>query len=170
MPYSIGSVKLTEHSPSGLILCSAELQCTASLIEGGVELSSYPGRCKLSIERRTLPGESLEQVEDKLAQLLAYCHDTDAEFEGTHRIVLERLPFEVDPDAELVRLFSELVPGLMTGVSYWADAAFIAAAGIPTVLFGPRGAGAHALEEWVSLSDTELVSTTLVRLAALFCR
>ena len=40
-------------------------------------------------------------------------------------------------------------------VSFWADSAFIAAAGTPTVLFGPGGAGAHAVEEWVSLADTE---------------
>lgn len=52
---------------------------------------------------------------------------------------------------------------------YWADAAFIAAAGIPTVLFGPRGEGAHAVEEWVSLSATEAVARTLVGLARRFC-
>ena len=48
------------------------------------------------------------------------------------------------------------------GASYWTDAAFIAAAGIPTVLFGPGGDGAHADVEWVSLSDTEAVTRTLI--------
>ena len=50
----------------------------------------------------------------------------------------------------------------ITGVSYWADAAFIAAAGIPTVMFGPSGEGAHAVEEWVSIPDTVAVTRTLV--------
>jgi hypothetical protein len=31
-------------------------------------------------------------------------------------------------------------------------------AGIPTVLFGPGGAGAHEHEEWASIADTELVA------------
>ena len=55
------------------------------------------------------------------------------------------------------------------GASYWADSAFIAAAGIPTVLFGPGGEGAHAVEEWVSLADTGTVSRALTELAAAFC-
>jgi acetylornithine deacetylase len=55
-------------------------------------------------------------------------------------------------------------------VSYWADSAFIAAAGIPTVLFGPGGAGAHAAEEWVSLADTEVVARTLLSVAERLCR
>jgi len=48
------------------------------------------------------------------------------------------------------------------GASYWADAAFIAAAGIPTVMFGPAGEGAHAIEEWVSIESTVQVTETLI--------
>lgn len=55
------------------------------------------------------------------------------------------------------------------GVSYWADSAFIAAAGIPTVLFGPGGEGAHAAEEHVSLADTAAVAGTLLGVAERFC-
>jgi acetylornithine deacetylase len=60
-------------------------------------------------------------------------------------------------------------PTPIAGASYWADAAFIAAAGTPIVLFGAGGEGAHALEEWVCLSDAEKVARTLVALAARFC-
>ncbi len=60
-------------------------------------------------------------------------------------------------------------PPALAGASYWADAAFLAAAGIPTVLFGPGGAGAHAAEEWVSLADTEAVCRTLVAAGARIC-
>jgi acetylornithine deacetylase len=52
---------------------------------------------------------------------------------------------------------------------YWADAAFIAAAGIPTAMFGPAGEGAHAAEEWVSIASTEAVARTLVAVAARVC-
>ena len=58
----------------------------------------------------------------------------------------------------------------LIGASYWADSAFIAAAGIPTVLFGPGGEGAHALEEWVSVPDTEVVARTLIATAGRVCR
>jgi len=55
------------------------------------------------------------------------------------------------------------------GASFWADSAFIAAAGVPTVLFGPGGQGAHAVEEWVSLDDTAFVAETLVGAAETLC-
>jgi acetylornithine deacetylase len=55
-------------------------------------------------------------------------------------------------------------------MSYWADSAFLAAAGIPTVLYGPEGDGAHADVEWVSRSGTSTAADTLTRLARDFCR
>ena len=45
------------------------------------------------------------------------------------------------------------------------DAAFFAAAGIPTVVFGPHGAGAHAIDEWVDLSSVDVCREVLVRTA-----
>lgn len=147
----------------------------ASLIEGGVELSSYPAHCKLGLERRTLPGESGDQIDRELESLLKDCRAADADFEASHRLLLVREPFEIEQEAELVTTATDAAaevlpePVRIGGASYWADAAFVAAAGIPTVLFGPGGEGAHAIEEWVSLSDTEAVARTLVRIAARIC-
>ena len=103
----------------------------ASLISGGVELSSYPGECVLSIERRTLPGETAESVEAEISGLIA---GTNA----TARTLLVREPFAIDPGAEIVQLVRDAAGGAaVAGAPYWTDAAFIAAAGIPTVLYGP---------------------------------
>jgi acetylornithine deacetylase/succinyl-diaminopimelate desuccinylase-like protein len=54
-------------------------------------------------------------------------------------------------------------------MSYWADSAFLSAAGIPTVLYGPEGEGAHADVEWVSRSGTSTATTVLTQLAQDFC-
>jgi acetylornithine deacetylase len=132
----------------------------ASTIEGGVELSSYPARCVIGVERRTLPGETVQDVEAELAGLAA-----------RHRILLVRDGFEVASDEDVVAVVSAAAAAILgdtprtAGVSYWADAAFIAAAGIPTVMFGPSGEGAHAVEEWVSVADTVAVTRTLVEAA-----
>jgi len=147
----------------------------ASVIEGGVELSSYPARCALGLERRTLPEETGAAVERELEALLDRCRAADPGLEAERRTVLVREPFEIGPDAPLVRVLcaaaeEELQEApTIGGASYWADAAFIAAAGIPTVLFGPGGEGAHATEEWVSLADTEAVARTLTRVATRIC-
>ena len=147
----------------------------ASIIEGGVELSSYPGHCKLRLERRTLPGETREQIDREVESLLEGRRAVDPDFEASHRTLLVREPFVIEPCAELVSAVrdaaAEVLPDPVPtgGASYWADTAFIAAAGIPAVLFGPGGDGAHATEEWVSLSDTDAVARVLLGVATRIC-
>jgi acetylornithine deacetylase len=147
----------------------------ASLIEGGAELSSYPARCVVGLERRTLPGETAAHVEAELGALLDRCRSADADLVAEQRTLLVREPFEVAAEADVVAAVSAAAadalgrPPMIGGASYWADAAFIAAAGIPTVMFGPGGEGAHATEEWVSIADTEAVARTLAAVAAKLC-
>jgi acetylornithine deacetylase/succinyl-diaminopimelate desuccinylase-like protein len=147
----------------------------ASVITGGVELSSYPASCTLGLERRTLPGETAEQIDGEIASMLERCRQADPALEATHRTLLVREPFEIDESDELVQLVAGAAADVLpespaiAGASYWADSSFIAAAGIPTVLFGPGGEGAHASEEWVNLDDTEAVARTLVGVAQRFC-
>ena len=79
----------------------------ASLIAGGVELSSYPAQCTLSVERRTLPGETGADIEAELETVLERCRAADPEFVASQRTLLVRDPFEIDPDDALVRLLLE---------------------------------------------------------------
>jgi acetylornithine deacetylase len=147
----------------------------ASLIAGGVELSSIPASCTVGIERRTLPGETAADVEGELAALLDACRTADPELRAAQRTLLVREPFEIAEDAEIATLVRAVAgdvlgaPPAVAGGSFWADSAFVAAAGIPTVLFGPSGAGAHAVEEWVSVSSTRAVAQVLTDVAARLC-
>jgi acetylornithine deacetylase len=133
----------------------------ASLIEGGQEYSSYPARCLLQAERRTIPGETAELAEGEIQEILSASGRDDPEFSGEVRVVASREPFEVPEDAELVEIVRRSgasVTGAepdVVGVSFWADSALLAVAGIPTVLFGPRGEGAHAEVECVDVGDLE---------------
>jgi acetylornithine deacetylase len=134
----------------------------ASLIEGGQELSSYPARCLLSVERRTNPGETLEQVERELQAVAG----DDAEL----RMGLVRQPFEVPQDAYIVTAVHRAAgqPEIY-GDTPWMDAALTQAAGIPTVVFGPHGEGAHAVEEWVDLESVERCAAALAAAAREIC-
>jgi len=144
----------------------------ASLIEGGAEMSSYPARCVIGLERRTLPGETARDVEAEVEALLAAAAP---ELGVGQRTLLVREPFEADPEAEIVRTVraaaAEVLPAPppIAGASYWADAAFIAAAGIPTVMFGASGEGAHAAEEWVSIAGSTAVTRALVAAGRRLC-
>ena len=103
------------------------------------------------------------------------CRLADAALEASQRTLLVRPSFEVSADAEVVVAVQEAAADVLSsppsigGASFWADTAFIAASGIPTVMFGASGAGAHELEEWVSIADTVAVAQTLVRVASRIC-
>jgi acetylornithine deacetylase len=49
------------------------------------------------------------------------------------------------------------------------DAALIGAAGIPTVVFGPHGGGAHAIDEWVDIASVRECAEVLLATATAFC-
>jgi acetylornithine deacetylase len=124
----------------------------ASLIEGGQELSTYPARCVLKIERRTVPGE-----------------DVLAEIPGA-RVLLERSPSEVPADHPLVSAVSEAAGDPERyGAAYWMDMALMNAAGIPTVCYGPAGEGAHADVEWIDLASVERCVSVYVKVAERLC-
>jgi acetylornithine deacetylase len=147
--------------PSHALLGSGSMH--ASLIEGGQEYSSYPERCLLKGERRTIPGESADQVERELRGLL------DG-LDATLALTFSREPFEVaeaEPVVEAVRLASG-ADGV-SGVGFWADSALLGAAGIPTVVFGPRGEGAHAAVEWVDVESLERCRDVYLEVAQVFC-
>ena len=76
----------------------------ASLIEGGQELSSYPERCLVQLERRTVPGEGAELVERQVRELVEEAAAADPDLRAEVRTTLVRPPFEIGTDAEIVRL------------------------------------------------------------------
>ena len=147
----------------------------ASLIGGGQELSSYPARCVLELERRTLPGETAAGVARELEQLLALARQADPRLETELRIGLRREPFEVDPHTEIVSVLRAAGAAVLgaepaiVGEHPWMDAALTAAAGIPTVVFGPGGAGAHALEEYGDIESVARCAAVLTETARRLC-
>jgi acetylornithine deacetylase len=159
-------------NPTHPLLGSGSLH--ASLIEGGQELSSYPGRCLLRAERRTIPGETQGSVLDELRAIVAAAAERDEDVRADVRVTFWRDPFAVDPDEEIVGAVRRAAAATgrepeLVGRPFWTDAAVFAEAGIPTVLFGPVGTGAHATEEWVDLASVERCVDVYLRVAAELC-
>jgi acetylornithine deacetylase len=135
----------------------------ASLIEGGQEYSSYPASCLLTGERRTIPGETLEQVEGEVRELLG-------SVPGDARLGISRPPFELAHDAPFVDLVRRCAgEAEVVGVPFWADSGLLGAAGIPTVLYGPCGEGLHGEVEWVDIASAERCADVYVAVAAEVC-
>src|SRR5229473_4928561 len=160
-------------APSHRLLGSGSIH--ASLISGGQELSSYPERCILSVERRTVPSETAQDVEFQVRQILDQLAASDAAFNAALKTTLLRPAFEVsqdEPIVQVVRRHAAAIPGQEPGIigaTAWMDSAILSAAGIPTVIFGPGGEGAHAVVEWVDLEQVQRCVEVLVASAEEFC-
>jgi len=160
-------------NPTHALLGNGSLH--ASLIKGGQEPSTYPDQCVLSVERRTLPGETPEKVEAELLGIIEKIQRSDPSFQAVVRRGIDRAPLETPEDAGIVRVVQVAAgkvlrrPLPIAGVPFWTDAALLSAAGIPSVLLGPSGNGAHADEEWVDLSSVKTCAEMYLATAVEFC-
>jgi acetylornithine deacetylase len=147
----------------------------ASLIEGGAGMSTYPERCLVRLERRTIPGEG---VADVIAEVEAACARVRARrptFAAELAVGVCQSPSDVETRAPIVRaLDGALRAGgegvRIEGMSAWTDAAILNAAGIPAICFGPGDiALAHASEEYVIIDEIERATAVLTSLARQWC-
>ena len=150
-------------------------------LAGGTGWSTYAARAAAGVERRTIPGETAEgalaEIEARLARLRAEGETPQGgvPLRATARIALAREPFEADPEGPLAAALGIAAAEALgreperIGVAYWMDAALLGAAGIETAVFGPAGAGAHEVEEWVDLESVERTAETLARAAIGYC-
>lgn len=148
----------------------------ASFIEGGEEISMIPARCTLLAERRTIPGESAESVAAEAQALLDEIAATDPDFKAGVKATFSRSPYGIAADHALVRALKRHAKACLgsdapiIGSSWWMDAALFGDHGVPTVVLGPAGAGAHARVEWVDLKSVQSCQEIYTALIADFCR
>lgn len=147
----------------------------ASLIEGGIGLSTYPDRCALKLERRIIPGQT---VDDVMAELDRACIAVKARrptFEATSRVMFAQSPSDVASDTPIVRELAHAMEECgesvsIEGMSAWTDAALLNDAGIPAICYGPGDISlAHAAEEYIPLTEIDRAADVLAKFAQRWC-
>jgi len=146
----------------------------ASFVEGGHELSSYPDRARLTLERRTLPTESESTPLDEVEQIIRALALEDRSFRAQARCLFRRPAYEIPASHTLPQQLGNACvaatgqSAAVIGASFWTDAAVLGHAGTPSVLFGPGGAGLHSIEEYVNVADVVACRDVLAKLAETF--
>ena len=143
----------------------------ASTIVGGRELSSYPDRCTLVYERRTVGTETDRTVEAEAQAIVKQLAAADPDFKASVRLTGHRSPYCLDAAHPLARTLGDALgragrPQAPVGMTFWTDAAILGGAGIPALLFGPGGAGLHSATEYVTLEDVYTCRDVLVEVAS----
>jgi acetylornithine deacetylase len=146
------------------------------VIKGGSELFIYSDKCKISVERRTLPGEHFDDAKKEMDEILAGLSVKDRKFHATVLPILFRSAYEISPDSELVKLVSGTIKEVLgrepdfIGHHWWEDSALLGERGIETVVFGPRGEGLHSQEEWVEIQSVVDFAEILTHVAIQYCK
>jgi acetylornithine deacetylase len=147
----------------------------ASTIEGGTGMSTYPDRCVVRLERRTLPGERVADAVDEVRRAIDAVRAAHAGVEADVASMMSQEPSEVAVDAPVVRALEASLrdrgePVRIAGMSAWTDAALLNAAGIPAICFGPGDISlAHAAEEYIPLEEIDRAVSVLAALARRWC-
>lgn len=132
------------------------------VICGGAQPNIVPDKCTITIDRRTLPGESEAGVKNEIKQFL---HAKNLSAQMTDKKLAPALPMETNHKLPLVKQFLKCAGQTKPlGTHFFCDAAILAAGGIPSIVFGPGDvAQAHTADEWISLSELERGKNLLLK-------
>jgi acetylornithine deacetylase len=136
--------------------------CNVGVIHGGVQVNFVPDTCAIEIDRRLLPGESVETVlahYQKILDGLKAEHPTlEAHMEPP---LLTDEALETAADSAPARLASKLLGEMglndePCGVPFGSDASKLSRQGVPSLVFGPGSIDqAHAAVEFVEIAQVE---------------
>ncbi len=136
---------------------------SVNLIEGGVVSNVVPGECTITVDRRTIPGETDLTVLAEVREKLDAIKETDPNFD--YEIIPSReegyTPANITEESSpIVSAVQECVRDVMGQepefFATWAgatDGRLYRFAGIDTVGFGPSGQAAHGANEAVFVDD-----------------
>lgn len=138
-------------------------------------MSTYPDRCVLKLERRTIPGESPADVIAEIERACATVRARRPAFAADVKLLVAQGPSDVALDSPLVLELSRALESTnervrIEGMSAWTDCALLNDAGIPAVCFGPGDISlAHAAEEYIPLAEIDRATDVLSALARKWC-
>jgi acetylornithine deacetylase/succinyl-diaminopimelate desuccinylase-like protein len=131
-------------------------------IRGGTQANIVPDSCMISVDRRTLPGETKAGVQRELLALLS---KNKLRAVVTSNNQAPCLALETDSRLPFVRQFlASARQRQPAGMDYFCDASVLACGGIPSVVFGPGDISqAHTSDEWISLKSLARAEAMLLR-------
>lgn len=132
---------------------------TVSLIDGGVKSNVVPDRCTIHVDRRILPGETSEGAAEEIKEI---AEQVVQQFPGMGVEIVGRAGGRatlLDVDSAIVHAMSATnsalgLPPEPVGYNMATDGRHFAAAGIPTIIYGPGDPSlAHVPNEWVGIDE-----------------
>lgn len=140
-------------------------------IHGGVGPNTIPDRVVIDVDRRLTPDERPEAAYREMVAYMAK-HVRPSAAKLQHGVPwMESHGLHSGPNNALAGRIADVAKSLgvdsrIMGVPYGTNAASLAAAGIPAVVFGPGSiAQAHTADEWIAVEQLELAEEAYYQIA-----
>jgi acetylornithine deacetylase len=133
---------------------------TISLIEGGDHVCNVPQRCRITIDRRLIPGEAPKAALQEVEKVLQSVRKANPLIKAHSLPAIEDPAFESPNDARIVEIATAVCAniagtGQPKGVPYGTDASQLASS-MQCVVLGPGNIDqAHTTEEFIELPELE---------------
>jgi len=140
-------------------------------IRGGVATNVVPDWCEATLDRRTLPSESITEAIAEVERVIADLRRSDATLQADVEVMQSGPPIETAADTLLVRTAQSVARELalspeLVGYQQASDGRFFAERGIPTMLFGPGDPTlAHTPHESVDVDEVIIAAKFYALLA-----
>jgi len=142
-------------------------------LHGGTGVNLVPDLAILELERRLLPEETAAAARSEVIdRVAAACPGVRIEHDEPFNESFGLADGSADPAAApwvtaLARAAASANAGRRTAARYGTNAGVYAAAGVPSVVFGPGSiAQAHTADEWIELAQVAAAVETLVAVVA----
>ncbi|HSM57176.1 MAG TPA: M20 family metallopeptidase [Candidatus Sulfomarinibacteraceae bacterium] len=130
-------------------------------IQGGLKTNMVPEVCRVTLDRRAPPGESMDTIMAELDHLLQRYGREVASVDYELTVLYSSgMPYETDARDPLVTTMQQALrdvtgePRPLTGYNQGSDGRFFAGDGIPVVIFGPSHPDVgHSANEHVRLEQ-----------------
>ncbi len=162
--FSTYNDELTARTPHELV---GHGTFSIGVINGGEIMSTVPDRCEIEVDRRMIPGETVDQVEAEYRAIIEPLAEADPSFRyELDGPTMHAAPLDTKLDSAVVTAIGlqfESVTGRPAIIEAFTGSTDAPNFGCPSVIFGPGSlAQAHSLDEFVSID--ELVTATQVYL------
>jgi acetylornithine deacetylase/succinyl-diaminopimelate desuccinylase family protein len=131
-----------------------------TVINGGEKDNIIPENCQIQVDRRILPGESVEDIEKEIMDILNKLAEEDNEFKYTIEKYICLLAAEVSDESDLVNIckktYKDLFDNEVTikGFTASCEQQLFLANGIETLVYGPGSIKqAHIIDEFIEVEQ-----------------
>lgn len=105
----LGALHQTKYDPNVIPIEAQTASLAFTVIQGGTNTNSVPDICKVSFDRRLVPGESLDQARSEIHSILQYLESENSNFKYKYEERYATNPIWVDPEQPLSRIFRNAI-------------------------------------------------------------